>query len=560
VGNSEQTGETAPSGVDESLSRLEAQYPPRDLPEGAEVSRVAPSPTGKPHIGTALQAVIDYALASRTSGVFILRIEDTDRERLVPGAMQDIVAALDWLGVPAHEGPPAGGSYGPYVESERLTDYQIVAEWLVAHGAAYLCFCTLERLDEMRKQQIANKQPTRYDRRCRTLTPEERQGRLDNGERAVVRLAMPLDGVKVYQDPVRGPIEFELSEQDDPVILKSDGYPTYHLAAMVDDHFMRVTTVVRGEEWISSTPKHLVLIEALGWQAPRIVHTPILRDAQGRKLSKRSGDTSVSHYRSQGYLPEAFRNFLTRLVWVHPDDKDVYPYEDFIDGMRIEDLPKTGPFANPALLDFISGEWLRTLDASTLYDAVVDWLTWLLEYYTSEGIEIEVVRKQERVTVPVPREELEAFHRAFMADRSYSERVLSLEPERYHKLGDIVLDTPLYYEKLFQPASPEMLVEVAQHDWTLARELLTEYRDWFTGDEAPDAWEARMDEMWQRRELKRGVPFMLVRVATTGSKRTPPLHAVIDVLGPEEVKRRLNQALETLDASANEPELTSGHQ
>ena len=558
VRNSQQTNETAPAGVEERLSRLEAQYPPRDLPEGAEVSRVAPSPTGKPHIGTALQAVIDYALASRTNGVFILRFEDTDRERLVPGAMQEIIAALDWLGVPAHEGPPGNGSYGPYVESERLPDYQIVAEWLVEHGGAYPCFCTPERLDEMRKQQMAKKLPTRYDRRCRDLTPRERQEHLDSGERPVVRLAMPLDGVKVYHDPVRGPIEFELSEQDDPVILKSDGYPTYHLAAMVDDHLMRVTTVVRGEEWISSTPKHLVLIEALGWQPPRIVHTPILRDAQGRKLSKRSGDTSVSHYRSQGYPPEAFRNFLTRLVWVHPDDKDVYPYEDFIDGMRIEDLPKTGPFANPALLDFISGEWLRTYDASMLYDALLDWLTWILGYYTSEGLEIEVVRKQDRIPVPLSRSQLEAFYRTFMEDREYSERVLSLEPERYHKLGDIVLDTPLYFKELFEPASADMLIDVTQHDWVLARELLTEYRDWFRGDETTGQWEARMDEMWQRRQLKRGVPFMLVRVAITGSTRTPPLHAVIDVLGPEEVKRRLDQALETLDVSASASEVTPG--
>lgn len=514
------------------------------------MSRVAPSPTGKPHIGTALQAVIDYALARKTYGVFILRVEDTDRERLFPGAVEEVLAALDWLGVPPDEGPPANGDYGPYIESERLPDYQIVAGWLVEHDAAYHCFCTPERLDEMRKQQVANKQPTRYDRRCRALAPEERQRRLESGERAVVRLAMPLEGVKVYQDPVRGPIEFELADQDDPVILKSDGYPTYHLAAMVDDHLMRVTTVVRGEEWISSTPKHLVLIEALGWEPPRIVHTPILRDAQGRKLSKRSGDTSVSYYRSQGYLPEAFRNFLTRLVWVHPEDRDVYPYEDFIDGMQIQDLPKTGPFANPALLDFISGEWLKTYDAPMLYDAVVDWLGWILEYYTSEGIEIEVVRKQDRVAVPVGRKELESFHSAFMGDREYSERVLSLEPERYHKLGDIVLDTGLYYRQLFQPASQEMLVEAGRGEAALARELLTEYRDWFRGDEKPEEWEARMDEMWQRRELKRGVPFMLVRVAVTGSKRTPPLHDVIDVLGPDEVKRRVDQALGILNEPA----------
>src|SRR5947209_1278606 len=329
------------SDIDRRLDELERRYPARDLPPGAEVVRVAPSPTGKPHIGTALQAVIDYALASKTEGVFILRIEDTDQTRLVPGAVEEIIDALDWLGVPADEGPGAGGDYGPYVESRRLPDYRIVADWLVEHDHAYLCFCTPERLARVREAQAAAKQPPRYDRHCRNLTIEERRQRLEAGETPVVRLAMPLEGTIVYHDPVRGDIEFDAAEQDDQVLLKSDGFPTYHLAAMVDDHLMRVTTVVRGEEWISSTPKHLTLFRAMGWEPPVIVHTPLLRDAQGRKLSKRSGDTSVSWYRAQGYLPEGFRNFLTRLVWVHPDDQDVYPYEDFIEGMQVHDLPKT---------------------------------------------------------------------------------------------------------------------------------------------------------------------------------------------------------------------------
>lgn len=534
--------------IDGHLEGLERRFPPRSLVEGAEVVRVAPSPTGKPHIGTALQATIDYALARRTGGVFILRIEDTDRTRLVPGAVQEIVEALDWLGVPPDEGPPMGGPYGPYVESERLEDYRIVADWLVEHGHAYLCFCTPERLARVREEQMAAKLPPRYDRHCRNLSPEERREHLEAGETPVVRLAMPLEGAIVYHDPVRGDIEFNAAEQDDQVLLKSDGFPTYHLAAMVDDHLMRVTTAVRGEEWISSTPKHLVLLRDLGWEAPRIVHTPLLRDEQGRKLSKRTGDTSISWYRAQGYLPEAFRNFLTRIIWTHPENKDVYPYEDFIAGITVEDLPKTGPIANPALLDFISGEWMRTLDAAQLFDTTFDWLRWLLEEYTDEGVTFEVVRKQERVPHPVTREYLLAFQQAFEADRAYTERVLSLEPERYHKLSDIVLQTGLYHVDLFVPAAADMLVDAARGDRDLAADLLRTYLDWFTGEESEEEWEQRMDAMWQQRDLKRGVPFMLLRIAITGSRQTPPLHGVIDVLGAAEVRRRVQQALDVLTA------------
>jgi glutamyl-tRNA synthetase len=537
------------SDVDRRLAELEERFPARDLDAGAEVVRVAPSPTGKPHIGTALQATIDYALARKTNGVFILRIEDTDRTRLVPGAVEEIINALDWLAVPPDEGPGAGGDYGPYVESERLPDYRIVADWLVAHGHAYLCFCTPERLERLRQEQIAAKQPPRYDRCCRTLTVEERRQRLAAGEIPVVRLAMPLKGAIVYPDPVRGDIEFDAAEQDDPVILKSDGFPTYHLAAMVDDHFMRVTTIVRGEEWISSTPKHLVLFQVMGWETPQIVHTPVLRDQQGRKLSKRTGDTSISWYRAQGFLPEAFRNFLTRIVWVHPENKDVYPYEDFINGVRVEDLPNTGPIANPALLDFISGEWMRTLGPAELFDTVTEWLAWLLEDYTPGGMTFEVVRKQERIPHEVSRDDLLAFRSAFLADRAYTESVLSLEPERYHKLGDIVLQTGLYYRDLFTSPPADLLLDPTRGDRELAIALLREYLDWFIGQESDEEWSGRMDAMWQSREIKKGVPYMLVRIAISGSKQTPPLYPMIQVLGSDEVRRRIEEALTTLEGS-----------
>jgi glutamyl-tRNA synthetase len=532
--------------VEDRLTTLEERYPPRPLPDGAQVTRVAPSPTGRPHIGTALQATIDYALARKTSGVFVLRIEDTDRARLVPGAVEEVIEALEWLGTPPDEGPTQGGGYGPYAASERLPIYQTIADVLVERGAAYPCFCSPERLAEVREAQIAAKQAPRYDRRCRWLTAEERRDLLATSGSCVIRLAMPEGGTITFHDPVRGDIEFEAAVQDDPVLLKSDGYPTYHLAAMVDDHLMRVTTAVRGEEWISSTPKHLVLFRALGWQPPQILHTNLLRDAQGRKLSKRWGDTSIFWYRAQGYLPEAYRNFLTRILWPHPEGKDVYPFEDFIDGISVETMPKSAPVVNLTLLDFISGEWLRTLDRAGLFDATRDWLQWLLEEYTDDGVVFQVQRKQERVDQPVSRDELERFRLAFLSNRQFSERVLSLEPERYQKLGDIVLQTGLYYNDLYRPAPAEALVEAARGDRELARELLSQYLDWYTGAEGEKEWETNMDRMWQSRGLKRGVPFMLLRTAITGSKQTPPLYGIVEVLGPTEVRRRVQGALDLL--------------
>lgn len=524
---------------------LEQKYPPRSLTPEAEVVRVAPSPTGKPHIGTAMQSLIDYALARKTGGVFILRIEDTDRKRLDPEALVEIIESLHWLEIPPDEGPEFGGDYGPYLESERLEIYRAVTDRLVEGGHAYLCFCSPERLAALREEQAASGQPPRYDRHCRELTADERRAHAEAGEHAVVRLAMPVEGTIVFEDLVRGRIEFESAQQDDPVLLKSDGYPTYHLAAIVDDHFMRVTTVVRGEEWISSTPKHIVLHQALGWSVPRIVHTPLLRDAQGRKLSKRWGDTSIAWFRSQGYLPEAFRNFLTRIIWVHPDGRDIYPYGEFVDRMDPVSLPKTGPMADLGLLDFICAEYIRMLDAATLYRRTAQWLDWLLGL-NADPLVFQIAEKQGRTERRISRDELTAFWRSFIADPAYSQQVLSLEPERYRKLGDIVLQTPLYYRELFKPPDSELLVKQTRGDRSLAVSLLMDCVAHPELDAGEPEWQTRIRALAERMEVKAGVPFMLLRVAITGAERTPPLYPIMQLLGPSEVRRRLDLALTAL--------------
>lgn len=528
-----------------SLDEIERRYPARDLPLGAAVTRVAPSPTGRPHVGTALQAIIDYALAHHGGGAFILRIEDTDRARLVEGAIDDIIATLDWLGLHPDEGPHIGGRYGPYIESERIDLYSTVAEQLVRQGDAYRCFCTPERLQDVRDRQQAAGQPTRYDRHCRNLSSEERDRLTAGGTASVVRLAMPVEGIIAFDDAVRGRIEFDAADQDDPVILKSDGFPTYHLAAMVDDHYMRVTTVVRGEEWVSSTPKHVTLMKALGWERPVIVHTPLLRDESGRKLGKRSGDTSIAWYRAQGYLPEAVRNFLIRIVWTHPDGKDVYPFEDFIRGVVPEALPKTGPVVNLSLLDFICGEYIRVLSGDDLYRLTAGWLAWLLANTDGEVV-FEVAEKQGRSKHPVGREALAAFREAFETDPAYSTRILRLEPERYKKLGDVVLQNGFYYPQLFSGTPLDLLVKPTKGDVEQAACILREALAAYDPSASEEAWDAGMRAVAQRQEVKAGVPFMLLRVAVTGTDRSPPLFPIMSLLGPEEVRRRIESAIAAL--------------
>ncbi len=537
---------SAPRTMDE----WEAQYPPRELPPGAEVVRIAPSPTGKPHIGTAFQAIVNYGLARGSGGVFILRIEDTDRKRLVEGAVEDIIDSLHWLQVDPHEGPDRGGAYGSYVESERLASYRTVADWLVEHGKAYPCYCTPERLTSVREAQQAAGAPPRYDRHCRELSATERAAASAlAGAPPVIRLAMPSHGTIGFTDLIRDDIEFQAAEQDDPVLLKSDGYPTYHLGSTVDDHFMRITTVVRGEEWISSAPKHIVLYEALGWAVPRMLHTPLLRDASRRKLGKRTGDTSIGWYRTQGYTPEAFRNFITRIIWTHPEGKDVYPYDDFIQHFRAEQLTKSGPVVDAALLDHISCEHIRHLGAPALYARTAEWLAWVLAG-AGDAVELEVVEKSGRTLTPFPTADLSRFAAAFTADRTFSEGVLALEPERYKKLSDIFMHARLFYPTLFVPAAHDLLAKQAKGDAALAVSLLDAYLPLHdqSGDE--QQWQQIGYRLAEERGVKPGVVFMLLRVAITGLERTPPLFPIMQVIGATDVRGRVERSLAVLRGTA----------
>ncbi|MDE3076502.1 MAG: glutamate--tRNA ligase, partial [Chloroflexota bacterium] len=300
--------------------------------------RVAPSPTGDPHVGTAWQALFDLAFVRRQGGRFVLRIEDTDRARSTPDSEEAIYHSLRWLGLNWDEGPDVGGPYGPYRQSERLPLYRRCAEQLVEQGDAYYCTCSPQRLDALRRQQMANKQPPGYDRHCRELGLRPR-----SDESYVIRMKIPPQGDSVVPDLIRGDLRRPYKDSDDQVILKSDGFPTYHLAVVVDDHEMRISHVVRGEDWIPSLPKHELLYRYLGWPLPQFAHTPLLRNPDRSKVSKRKNPTSLLWYERQGYLPQAMLNFLALLGWSMPDGRELFTFEDVVESFSFDRVVTSGP-------------------------------------------------------------------------------------------------------------------------------------------------------------------------------------------------------------------------
>ena len=324
-------------------------------------TRFAPSPTGLLHAGSIHTAMFDYLWARHAGGTFILRIEDTDVERKVEGAAENQMEALKWLGLDWDEGPGVGGPYAPYYQSQRLPLYNEAAEKLIAQGNAYYCYCSTERLETMRKEQEARKQPPGYDRHCRNLSPEEKADCQRRGIKPVVRFKVPFEGQTKFHDIIYGDVCFENSTIDDFVMLKSDGYPTYHLANVVDDHAMKITHVIRGEEWISSTPRHLLMYQALGYTPPEYVHMPVIVGADRAKLSKRRGAVSILEYREMGYLPEALFNFLVLIGWSLDDKTEIMKRQQMIENFSLERIGKTAGAFNQEKLDWMNGVYIRGL-------------------------------------------------------------------------------------------------------------------------------------------------------------------------------------------------------
>ena len=496
--------------MNKTIADFEQLYPPRNLPTGAEVVRIAPSPTGMPHIGTAMQAIINKAFALKTKGAFILRIEDTDKARTIEGATEAIIDALKWLGVAPDE--------GPYYQSQRLDLYRAAADYLVANGKAYHCFCSAERLAELRAKQTLDKAMTKYDGKCRNLTADEIAKRHAHGEKSVIRMLIPDNtGKVVFNDLVRGNIEFDVSVLDDSVLLKSDSWPTYHLASIVDDHFMRVTMVVRGEEWISSTPKHILLYQAFSWQPPKFLHTVLLRDTDRRKLSKRRDDVSITWFRQQGYLPQGFANFLTRVMWAHPESKDIYDLHEFARLVTPTALPSTGPIVDIKLLNFINSKYIAQLTPKELYAQFLQFL-------------------QEFNLHPELQEEMQV-------DPAYAQRVLALEPERNNTLREIIDNSGFFFDCLYQTPESVALKHI-DHNHSAIVTILNAVKD--TDLHTADDWSALANRIAQEYNVKNKVVFMLTRLALSGKEKTPPLYEVMEVLGKARIKARLELVLSWL--------------
>jgi glutamyl-tRNA synthetase len=477
-------------------------------------TRIAPSPTGDPHVGTAYVALFNYALARKHGGQFILRIEDTDRERSSPASEAMIFEALHWLGLRWDEGPDVGGPRGPYRQSERTAVYRAHAEELLRRGAAYPCFCTRERLEALREEQKARKANLGYDGHCRALPRGEGDQRRSGGDPHVVRLAMPREGETVVRDLLRGEVRFDNAQVDDQVLLKSDGFPTYHLANVVDDHLMGITHVIRAEEWLSSLPKHVELYRGFGWELPVFCHLPLLRNADRSKISKRKNPVSLNFYRRAGYLPEAMLNYLALMGWAMPDEREEFTLEEFVAAFTLERISLGGPVFDVEKLRWLNGKYLRRLAPREILER-------LRAQLLSEDHLLEVLPLvQERI------ETLEGFFEYasffFVGEVSYDEAALSgMVPK-----GRSPAETSKALRALLEDAVDPIL------EWE------------------KESVEAAIRGFGERSGWAPNELFMAVRVATTGRAASPPLFETLAVLGKETCRRRLRRAADVLKTGA----------
>ena len=465
--------------------------------------RIAPSPTGDPHVGTAYIALFNLAFARKHGGRFVLRIEDTDRVRSTEDSEASIVRSLKWVGLEWDEGPDVGGDYGPYRQSERAAIYQEHAQLLIDRGEAYYCFATADELAEMRRVQKEQKLALGYDRRYRDLDAADVRRRLDEGQPYVIRLKMPVDGETVVTDALRGEISFDNKQIDDQILMKSDGFPTYHLANVVDDYLMGISHVIRAEEWIPSTPKHVRLYEAFGWEAPVWVHMPLLRNDDKSKISKRKNSVSLDYYREAGILPEALLNFLGRMGWSMPDEAEKFTLDAMIEAFTFERVSLAGPVFNVDKLAWLNGLYLRELETDAFVQRLRDWLL----------------------------------------DDGYLSEIAPLLQERVGTLADFVPASTYFFSALVDVPT-ELLIpkggdkKSAYRAMKATVEAVDTIRSW-----KHEAVEATLREQCAALEWKPRDYFMMLRYAITGRKATPPLFDTMEVIGKSRCQARLRAAL-----------------
>ncbi len=467
-------------------------------------TRFAPSPTGSLHVGSLRTALFAYLFAKKNKGQFLLRIEDTDRERYVEGGVENIKNTLAWAGLD-YDGEP-------YIQSEHLDVYQKYAKQLVDEDKAYYCFCSKERLDEVRKIRELNKQPSGYDGHCRDISSAEAKKRVEAGESHVVRMKMNKTGITKFTDLIRGEVSFENKLIDDQVILKADGFPTYHLAVVVDDHLMEITHVIRGEEWLPSTPKHLELYKMFGWEPPQFAHLSLLLNPDKSKLSKRQGDVAVEDFIKKGYLPEALINFVAFLGWNPGDEREIFSLKELESEFDLSKVNKSGAVFNLEKLDWYNREYLKKMSDEDL--------AWRCEsLFRDKRYEIN--------------------------DKKLLEKIVALEKERATTLVELVENVRFVFE--LPEYEPELLIwkksDRAKTKQNLAKlsQFLTTVDNW-----SKQNLEAKIGEWLAKEGLGTGDVLWPMRVALSGQKNSPGPYEIAEVLGKEKNLARLEKAMKKL--------------
>ena len=482
-------------------------------------TRFAPSPTGELHIGGLRTALSSFLYAKKNNGKFILRIEDTDRSRLVEGAIERIVNSLEWAGIKIDEGGTKSGKYGPYIQSERLNIYKKYVQKLLDEGKAYYCFCSSERLIEMRKEQQAQKIAPKYDRHCLKLSKKDITEKIKNGEKYVIRFKIP-EGNTIIDDLVFGKIEVENSTLDDQIIMKSDGFPTYHLAVVVDDYLMKITHIFRGAEWIASTPKHVLLYEAFGWgkEMPKFAHMPNILNKNKKKLSKREGSVSVEDFKKQGYPAEAIINFIALLGWNPKTEQEIFSLEELVEQYDIKKVNRAGAVFDLKRLDWISSQHIKKMPLDKLYNSILPFLK-EKDFYKNAPADC---RKKE-----------------------YLEKVLSVEKNRLEKFTQIGEENKFFFADDIKINTDDIHWENATNEETKASLL-----------QAKNVLENISEEEWILENIEkkllekagdnRGDLLFPLRAVLTGEKKSPSPFEVAWVLGKKKSIKRIKTVVDLL--------------
>lgn len=476
--------------------------------------RFAPSPTGYLHVGGLRTALYNFLFARKYSGTFVLRIEDTDRNRYVEGAVENLIKALNWAGLQYDEGPEVGGNFGPYLQSERLEIYKKYANELIEKGKAYYCFCSPERLKALREEQEKQKLPqAKYDKHCLHLSKEEIEEKLNSGIQKVIRLNVVQNETIKFDDIIRGHVEFESNNVDDQVLIKSDGYPTYHLANVVDDHLMKITHVIRGEEWLSSTPKHVLLYDAFGWERPVFAHLPLLLNPDRSKLSKRQGDVAVEDYRDKGYLKEALINFVALLGWNAGDDKEFYYMNELINNFSLERVNKSGAVFDLQKLNWLNAEHLRKKSNQELLILLKDELqrSKFKDQFFSDEYLIQIIEAmKERVSFI--KEFIDSCVYFYQAPAEYEQKAV---------------------EKNWRPETSNHLIKLKEEFSKLSNPTKEDY-------------EQALIKVSEELNVGKGKLIHPLRLALSGQSTGPGMFDLLFILGKNEVINRIETAIKIL--------------